>query len=86
MAVSNAFGSNIFDILLGLGLPWMLQTCFADPGSSVFPYATACTDLPCRSLNDCERSAYPSIYHRYPFASADASLLSLRVCPAAVGA
>jgi len=55
MAVSNAFGSNIFDILLGLGLPWMLQTCFADPGSSVFPYATACTDLPCRSLNDCER-------------------------------
>lgn len=27
MAVSNAFGSNIFDILLGLGLPWMLQTC-----------------------------------------------------------
>lgn len=25
MAVSNAFGSNIFDVLLGLGFPWMLQ-------------------------------------------------------------
>merc|ERR1719272_2047699 len=26
MAVSNAIGSNLFDILLGLGLPWMLGT------------------------------------------------------------
>merc|ERR1719473_1789123 len=26
MAVSNAIGSNVFDILLGLGLPWMLST------------------------------------------------------------
>jgi len=25
MAVSNAIGSNVFDILLGLGLPWMLS-------------------------------------------------------------
>jgi len=25
MAVSNAIGSNVFDILLGLGLPWMLN-------------------------------------------------------------
>ena len=25
MAVSNAFGSNIFDILVGLGLPWALD-------------------------------------------------------------
>ena len=24
MAVSNAIGSNVFDILLGLGLPWLL--------------------------------------------------------------
>ena len=24
MAVSNALGSNIFDILLGLGLPWFI--------------------------------------------------------------
>lgn len=53
MAVSNAFGSNIFDILLGLGLPWMLQTCFADPGSSVFPYATTCQDTPCTTNEDC---------------------------------
>jgi Ca2+/Na+ antiporter len=33
MAVSNAFGSNIFDVLLGLGWPWMMQTCIVDPGS-----------------------------------------------------
>ena len=25
MAVSNAIGSNVFDILLGLGLPWLLN-------------------------------------------------------------
>merc|ERR1719453_339846 len=25
MAVSNAIGSNVFDILLGLGLPWMIS-------------------------------------------------------------
>ena len=28
MAVSNAIGSNVFDILLGLGLPWMLANFF----------------------------------------------------------
>lgn len=26
MAVSNAIGSNVFDILLGLGFPWLLAT------------------------------------------------------------
>merc|ERR1719231_288841 len=26
MAVSNAIGSNVFDILLGLGLPWLMKT------------------------------------------------------------
>ena len=26
MAVSNAVGSNVFDILLCLGLPWFLKT------------------------------------------------------------
>jgi K+-dependent Na+/Ca+ exchanger-like protein len=26
MAVANAFGSNVFDILLGLGVPWFLST------------------------------------------------------------
>lgn len=27
MAVANAFGSNVFDILLGLGVPWLLKAC-----------------------------------------------------------
>jgi len=27
MAVSNAFGSNTFNIFVGLGLPWLLWTC-----------------------------------------------------------
>ncbi len=30
MAVSNAIGSNIFDILIGLGLPWLLLLAFTD--------------------------------------------------------
>ena len=30
MAISNAFGSNIFDILIGLGLPWMILLLFSD--------------------------------------------------------
>jgi len=35
MAVSNAIGSNVFDILVGLGLPWLVQTAFVEPGSSI---------------------------------------------------
>ncbi|KAM9331977.1 sodium/potassium/calcium exchanger 3 [Pholidichthys leucotaenia] len=35
MAVSNSVGSNIFDILLGLGFPWALRTLVVDHGSSV---------------------------------------------------
>lgn len=30
MAVSNAIGSNIFDILFGLGLPWLITTLAQD--------------------------------------------------------
>ena len=26
MAVSNAVGSNVFDILICLGVPWLVQT------------------------------------------------------------
>ncbi|KPP60046.1 sodium/potassium/calcium exchanger 3-like [Scleropages formosus] len=36
MAVSNSIGSNIFDILLGLGFPWALRTLVVDYGSLVF--------------------------------------------------
>ncbi|XP_015906651.1 probable sodium/potassium/calcium exchanger CG1090 [Parasteatoda tepidariorum] len=35
MAVSNAVGSNVFDILLCLGLPWFIQTALVEPGSHV---------------------------------------------------
>mmetsp|Transcript_16274 Transcript_16274/g.23895 ORF Transcript_16274/g.23895 Transcript_16274/m.23895 type:complete len:108 (-) Transcript_16274:160-483(-) len=35
MAVSNAFGSNIFDILLGMGLPFFLLTWIVHPGESL---------------------------------------------------
>ena len=35
MAVSNAIGSNVFDILVCLGLPWFLQTAVVEPGSQV---------------------------------------------------
>ena len=35
MAVSNAIGSNVFDILMCLGIPWFLQTAVIHPGSEV---------------------------------------------------
>ena len=31
MAVANAVGSNVFDIWLGLGLPWLLYVSWQDP-------------------------------------------------------
>jgi Ca2+/Na+ antiporter len=34
MAVSNAIGSNVFDILIGLGLPWLITIIVT--GSNVF--------------------------------------------------
>ena len=35
MAVSNAIGSNVFDILVCLGLPWFIDTALVNPGSTV---------------------------------------------------
>lgn len=35
MAVSNAVGSNVFDILVCLGLPWFIKTAIVSPGSTV---------------------------------------------------
>ncbi|XP_074466225.1 sodium/potassium/calcium exchanger 3 [Sebastes fasciatus] len=35
MAVSNSIGSNIFDILLGLGFPWALRTLVVEHGSTI---------------------------------------------------
>ena len=35
MAVSNAIGSNVFDILVCLGLPWFMSTAIVNPGSYV---------------------------------------------------
>ncbi|XP_022255030.1 sodium/potassium/calcium exchanger 4-like, partial [Limulus polyphemus] len=33
MAVSNSMGSNVFDILIGLAIPWFIQTAMVKPGS-----------------------------------------------------
>ena len=35
MAVSNAIGSNVFDFLMCLGIPWLIQTLFINPGEDV---------------------------------------------------
>jgi len=32
MAISNAFGSCVFDVLIALGIPWVLQTTVVAPG------------------------------------------------------
>lgn len=39
MAVSNAVGSNVFDILVCLGIPWFIKTSIMDPGSTVQVYS-----------------------------------------------
>lgn len=43
MAVSNAVGSNVFDILICLGLPWFIQTALIKPGSHVNVYSKGLT-------------------------------------------
>lgn len=46
-AVSNAIGSNVFDILPGLGLPWFLGDLILD-GSSTKPFAI---DIPVQPIS-----------------------------------
>ncbi len=39
MAVSNAIGSNVFDILVCLGLPWFIKTTMVSPGKDVIVHS-----------------------------------------------
>ncbi|XP_011672004.2 sodium/potassium/calcium exchanger 4 isoform X2 [Strongylocentrotus purpuratus] len=41
MAISHSIGSNLFDILVGLGLPWFIQTVIIDHRSTVTVYSGA---------------------------------------------
>ena len=50
MAVSNAVGSNVFDILLCLGLPWFIKTVIISPGTAVEVYSEGRT---CVSEQEC---------------------------------
>ncbi|KAF6209608.1 hypothetical protein GE061_015356 [Apolygus lucorum] len=43
MAVSNAVGSNVFDILVCLGLPWFVKTAIIKPGSYVRVFSKGLT-------------------------------------------
>lgn len=36
MAIANSIGSNVFDILIGLALPWLIQTGMVEPGSLAY--------------------------------------------------
>lgn len=40
MAVSNAVGSNVFDVLVCLGLPWFLTTVVVNPNTTVQVYSS----------------------------------------------
>lgn len=51
MAVSNAIGSNVFDILVCLGLPWFIQTAIIKPGSHVNVISKGMYDIPSLSLS-----------------------------------
>lgn len=35
MAVSSSIGSNVFDILIGLPVPWFISTAFYQPGTKI---------------------------------------------------
>lgn len=35
MAISNSIGSNIFDILICLGMPWLIETSLVRPGQPI---------------------------------------------------
>ena len=48
MAVSNAIGSNVFDILLCLGLPYFIKSLVFNEGSPVQVYSAG--KLPCVTL------------------------------------
>jgi Ca2+/Na+ antiporter len=58
MAVSNAIGSNVFDILVCLGLPWFIETTMVTPGRDVVvhskggrPHLSSLTARVTRRLN-----------------------------------
>ena len=43
MAISYVFGSNIFNVLVVLGLPWLLQTTVVKPGTAIQLYSSGKT-------------------------------------------
>ena len=54
MAIANAVGSNVFDILLGLGVPWLIKSLVIDDVVQVgvpvelIPILTSITNSPCK--------------------------------------
>ena len=44
MAVSNAIGSNVFDIFVCLGLPWFIKTTMVSPGTDVVVHSKGIDD------------------------------------------
>eukprot|EP00640_Fibrocapsa_japonica_P006863 CAMPEP_0113937292 /NCGR_PEP_ID=MMETSP1339-20121228/3944_1 /TAXON_ID=94617 /ORGANISM="Fibrocapsa japonica" /LENGTH=158 /DNA_ID=CAMNT_0000939999 /DNA_START=1 /DNA_END=477 /DNA_ORIENTATION=- /assembly_acc=CAM_ASM_000762 len=43
MAVSSSIGSNVFDILVGLPIPWILKTGIVSPGTVITVYSNYIT-------------------------------------------
>jgi len=59
MAVSNTIGSNVFDILVGLGVPWAIQTMCVSYGSEVsLLYKSSDLTVSVSSLSACKRPMF----------------------------
>ena len=57
MAVSNAIGSNVFDINLGIGLPSVIRI-LADNGKNIFLIEPHHLDVSCRKSCSMNRALF----------------------------
>ena len=80
MAVSNSVGSNVFDILLCLGLPWFLQTAVINPNSTVIILSKGLTYSTITLLGTIIFLVVGLIVNKWPLEQAFRHCLPHRIC------